>query len=179
MPTRTRVKIVSNSTPKVRRALNSALQKRVPVVATRLRDDLQKAVFAGALPLQPDTGALGDSLAVQTAKGSDFDERRQKAKDAYLNNDSLWRESVREHVTKEAYTEQHFEQRAATEEPTLTQDQYVARAAILSMLAWGYLWEYGHYNYFTGKAEHRPWFGPFVLEWWEQNGKSAFEGFYK
>lgn len=171
-----KVVVVRNTLRQEGRRIGRNLEKRVPQVARDMRNDLAEAMASGGLPLQPDTTALANSFAVQSAEGSDFAEQRQAAKSAYLNNASKYKEAVQAEVSRSAYTEEHFENRAAVDEPPLSQGQHVARAAILTMLAWGILWEYGHYNLFTRKTEHRPFFVPYLEEWWKQNAKQAFSG---
>lgn len=156
--------------------LHGALVQRMEHVAPQLRDALRSAMEGGALPLQPDTHALAVSLAVQTNAGSDFAEARGAAKAAYVGNPSQWREPVQHHVTPDAYSDGHFEERAATSAPPLHQEEHIARAAVLTMLAWGQLWEYGHNNLFTGQEERRPWMGPFCEVWWAEEGQGAFAG---
>ena len=170
-----RTVIVRNDLLKKGAQIHRNMVARVPTVAGAGRDALRDELESGGLPIQSDTAALAQSLAVQGEKGSDFDARRSAAKSAYLNNPSRYSEEVRKHVTPSAYTDAHFEERAATQAPPLPQSR-AETAGILTMLVWGMLWEFGHQNQFTGQSEQRPWFEWFLIDWWVREAEDAFSG---
>lgn len=172
----TTVKIIRNNIKTVGAKVHQNLAERVDRVTEQGRDKLSEAMKSGALPLQPDTIATAESLAIQTKSKSDFDDRRSAAKTAYTTNASRYSEAVQRELDPSAYSAEHFDERAAAQAPPLSQGKNVTRGAILTMLVWGLYWEFGHNNFFTGKNEHRPWFYPWLLEWAAREAAESFRG---
>lgn len=158
-----KVKIVRNRFPLARRRIHESLQKRIERAAKELREHLVHAL-ENDLPIHSDTEALAKSLYVQTPGGSDYEDRLREAEEAYLNGESRWRDFVQEFVSSEAYTAEHFAERVAEEE-ALPEMGGNPRASVATMLAWGYWWQYGHNNAFTGNYEHRPWMDRVAAEY--------------
>lgn len=158
-----RVKVVRNRFPQARRLIHKNLQARIEEAAEDLRKHLIRAL-ENDLPLHSDTEALAKSLYVQTPGGSDYESALRAAEEAYLTGESRWRDLVQEFVTNEAYTVEHFQERVAQEEP-LPDLGGKPRASVATMLAWGYWYQFGFNNVFTGNYEHRPWMDRAAAEW--------------
>ncbi len=147
----------------LRIALPLKVEARLTAQALELRAALKSALDAGHLPIRTDTGALAESLYVQTAAGSDYNERRAAAESVY--HGSKYEASVRAKATANAYTPEHFEARVAPEE-ALPQVPGEVTTVVATMLAWGFLWEFGHYNRVTEQEEQRPWMTPLTQMFW-------------
>lgn len=167
--------ILKSRIPQTKARVRVELGKRLGKAANELRKDLASALDGGALPIASDTQALAKSLFVQSEQGSDYDSAKGAAESAYVNNASQWSDAVRENVDGTAYSPEHFKNRVAPED-TLPFDADVARAAVATMLAWGYWWEMGHKNAFTQRDEPgREWMHPFAVQWATKN----LEGYFK
>lgn len=172
-----RVKIVYNRLPQIRKDLPQLIENRLENAAQELRKQLIEQLHSGML-IQSDTQALAQSLFVQTPQNSDYAARLQAAAVAYLSNSSVWLAPVRENVTPEAYEKPHFYERVASED-ALPQEKDVHRVAVASMLAYAAFWEYGHDNEFTKRYEHRPWMSPVAFEWAFSHLAKQFEDLLK
>lgn len=161
----TRVVWVKNNFAAAKLQLQRELEKRVGLAANDLRGEIRAALEEGRFRLGSDTGALAASLYVQTAQGSDYANALNTAAARYLSEDSRWMEWVRAKVEPDAYEKSHFAERVAPEE-ALTQEQGKARAAVATMLAYGVLWEQGHYNRLTERDESpRHWMSQTAMDW--------------
>ena len=158
-----KVQIVANRFPQLRREIPRALEARLKEAAVDLRDTIRDELKSGALPIQSDTGALADSLSVQSSDGtSDIAVRMGKAKADYVSGSSRYGDAVKALVTGAAYTSGHFNERTASEDAL---PDGIA-ASVLTLLAWGLWWEMGHNNVFTGKSETpRAWMEPITQRW--------------
>ena len=175
-----RIIVTTNRISEVRAQLRGEFARRIGTAAEAMRDDLRESFEGGDLPLQPDTTALAQSLAVQGTTGTgiegDFSERVDAAREAYTSGDSRWEQPVRDTVTRMAYTEEHFEARVASSPEEISDDDGVIRAAVYTMLAYGIFWEFGHNNVYTGRYVERAWMLPFVLNWWATHAEEHFAG---
>lgn len=153
-------KVIFNGLPKLAIELPSLLQARVNAAAEGFRRALTQAIESGRYDLKKDTSTLIESIYVQTPHGSDYDERLKAALAAYLGNPSRWRDLVQTEVSPDAYTQQHFNARAADESELPAPGVSEAIAAVSTFWAVAFFWEFGHQNEFTGNYEHRPFMGP-------------------
>lgn len=131
------------------------------------------ASLQGGEGLNSDSDALAESLFVQTPKESDYFERREAARSAYLRGASHWRGVVREVLSSFAYTEEHFNERAMSEEELPSG----ALAAVATMLAYGWWWQMGHFNVLIEQWERRSWFIQPVEQWAQSGLELAFDNF--
>jgi hypothetical protein len=135
------------------------------LAAKGLREELRAALEEGRFQLASDTGALAESLFVARPGGSDYTARLNAAAARYLSEDSRWMDWVRAKVEPSAYEKEHLGARVAPEESVERQDN-AARAAVATMLAWGVLWEHGHYNRLTERQESpRHWMSQPAMDW--------------
>lgn len=158
----------------VRAKLPELLQRRMDRSGNGLRETLRNALESGQ-QLHDDTQTTSNSIYVQSRNGSDYDSCREKAQEAYLNNESLYREEVRRVLDPEAYTEEHFNERAAPEEPLPDDLEIVTGVATFFAIAT--LWQMGHDNKFTGRYEQRSWFSEPLLRWASAEWEQYFAGF--
>lgn len=177
----TQVKLVRNRIPQLRQEFPKRLQARLTEAMHDLRSTMADDLKGGSLPINSDTMTLAESLAVQTkgplGEASDAKARMQAAKSAYLNNPSRWAEAVRAYVTPEAYTDAHFSEREANEEPLPTTADIMA--SVLTLWWVGFLWENGHNNVFTGRYEQRAWLRPGAIAWAAGNLEKFFANILK
>lgn len=167
----TRIQVVSNGFPALRARLALEIPKRLEAAANDLRGHLELALNEGMLPIQSDTVALADAITVQTQTGDDSAQRLAAAKSAYLAG-GQWTQPIREHVTPSAYTTAHFDERVGSIDPL----PLGHTVGVVVPLGWGFWWEFGHSNVFTGKYEHRPWMLPAVQQWASVQLKPHFAG---
>lgn len=148
-----------NGFPALRAQLPGLIQDRINKLAEEFRRALIAAIDTGQYGLGTDTGTYIEAIFIQTPFGSDYDERVRAAGQAYLNNPSMWAEPVQEKVDPDAYSQRHFDERVAPEEP-LPVERGVAIARVATFWAVAHFWEFGHNNRFTERHEQRPVFGP-------------------
>lgn len=166
-----------NRIPQVRTLIKKRLQERLTAAMNEMREELRTALESGYLPIQSDTGALAESLYVESPGHSDYSERLNAARDNYLSGESRWADAVRELLTSEAYTDEHFRARVAREESLPGSDN--AEASVATMLAWGAWWELGHENEFTQRFEQRPWMLPLCQNFFEKRFYAFFDDLLK
>jgi hypothetical protein len=154
-------------------AIEKAAQECAQEAAYGLRDTLRDSI-GGEGPLNSDTGALREGLYVQHREGDDFAERRSAAQSAYTDEGGMWPDIVREHITEQAYTPDHFEERAASDVEPLPLD---ALAAVCEMMAYGWFWQMGHFNVLTENWEQRSWFIEPVMRWFQAEAETYFSKF--
>jgi hypothetical protein len=135
---------------------NAALA--VERAAEGLRDQMREDLNCQVAPIASDPGALATSLSVQSEFGSDYSERVDEAKEKYLG-ESAWKDAVRKKLGV-GYTGPHFDARVADEATLPDFGGDIVTASVTTPLVYGFYWEFGHENQFTGKYEHRPWMGP-------------------
>jgi hypothetical protein len=140
--------------------------------ACTLRGALHAHLLQGG-NLGPETGTMAETLYVQTRDESDYDERRDAAKDAYLGEESFWREIVRDVLTQAAYTDEHFEERAMDEEDL----PRGALAAVATFWAVGFWWQMGHFNLLTQQWERVSWFIEPTARWAQMELERSFDNF--
>lgn len=151
--------------PAVKRAIRREAQNRLGLGTDGLREHLKAELSSGALPIQSDTGALAESLFIQTPRGSDYDLRLGAAALRYLNDTGRWFVPVREHVDPGAYEKAHFGERVAQEE-ALPDMGGAPRTVLATMLGYGLWWQQGHWNWLTQQEEApRDWFVGPALAW--------------
>lgn len=162
----TRVVWVKNNFPAARRQFQAQLDNRTAAAADALRDRVREMLETGQFGLLGDTGALAESLYVTGPGGrSDYAGRLNAAAAKYLNENSRWMDLVRWKVDATAYEKSHFGQRVLAEEG-LGQEMHAARAAVGTLLAYGVLWESGHWNWVTERHEPpRHWLSQPALDW--------------
>lgn len=159
------VKVTMN-TKAVKAAIRTAAQPRLAIAADHLRIHLAEQLASGALPIHDDTQTLGISISVQTPQSNDSDIRIKMAGQAYVQG-GRWTDPVRKEIDPDAYTQEHFAQRIAPNEP-LTGGG--VRARVFTRLAYGFWWYYGHDNYFTQRYEGpRDWFYGPAVDWSKSN----------
>jgi hypothetical protein len=144
--------------------IEAEIEYRTTIAADACRVFIHDALESGAA-ITSDTHALAKGLYVQTTGGSDYAQRAQEAKDAYLNNPSAWSDLVRIVISAQAYTPADFDRVRLHEEPLPNVPANTYIAAVASLMAYGYLWEMGHNNALTGKYEHRPWMQKAAEDW--------------
>lgn len=168
----TRVVIENDRRPAIYLAIHEVYGEMHADAAEQIRGVVQDALQQGDM-LSPDSGTLGESLFVQTPEGSDYTARRAAAKDAYLSAASYWRDVVRQVLTANAYTEDHFEERALPEEDLPSE----ALAAVATFIAYGWWWQMGHFNMLTERWEKRSWFLEPICQWAAASLEAAFGDF--
>jgi hypothetical protein len=141
--------------------------------ALGLRDYL-RGTISGEGPLDSDKGALREGLYIQWEGGDDFEAQRDSAKSAYTGEGGEWQDIVRERITEAAYTDEHFEERAATSAEPLPGD---ALAAVCELMAYGWWWQMGHFNVLTENWEQRSWFIEPVMRWFQAEAEAHFGDF--
>lgn len=167
-----RTVVVSNRFGELAARVPVICQTRLYEAATELRSQLREGLGDGSLPIQADTGALSESLSIQTksraGETSDVVERIAAAAEAYVTNPTKYDPKLQ--------TVANFE-RAVAEPEELPDAGAGAVAAVLTLLVWGWAWENGHYNLFTRTEEHRPWMFPVASRFEAQLGGHYLELF--
>lgn len=166
-----KVTVKLNTAPALK-AIRAQMQPRMTIAADEMRNALAASLDAGDLPIHSDTMALSKSLSVMTPQGSDGAERLADAATAYMAG-GHHTAGVRRFVTAYAYTDEHFNDRVAPEEPLLPGG---VQAKVFTSLSYGYYWFIGHNNVYTGRDEApRDWIMPFATAWATENMTRYFE----
>lgn len=165
----THIVIENDRRPALRQALPGVLQRRQDRAVNGLREAVRDELANGRL-LANDTGTTAESLYIKSPLGSDYQARREAAEQAYTSGVSRWAEPVREALGVDAYTPEHFAERAGPEEDLPAGEIITALATFFAV---GFWWQMGHQNEFTGRYEQRSWFlGPVTR--WAQNELAGY-----
>jgi hypothetical protein len=144
-----KVKVIFNNFSAVQKAVVGRMDPAVEGAADELEKVLERALDDGYKNVESDTRALALSLYVKATGRDDYDQALSAARDAYLGNPSRYRSSP---ATDKARA--NFEAMVADMEQLDEREQNIHIAAVVTMLAYGNVWEF-----------ERGWMLAPALEW--------------